>query len=345
MNPSGGGAGLIHPFDTAAWKRWQQGRQPVYRRLRRSRTRPTPWTLSTGDEPEILVTMQAGSRSWTAAVLAPLGHLHRAEVAVLADGDRRDTIPGPARTAPVHTVRDLVDQLGPAPVVVVPTSIGEPHELAIAAARATGGRLFVVQHGLVTPFAPPLPRDCTLLAWSEADGAFWRAGRSDVHVEVVGSQLLWEAAQAAGEVPVADGPPLFLGQLHAAELTRRDLSAVSFGFCRDHDARYRPHPAEIDLASRVQHALWRRRGIRFDDSGVPLERSPAPVAAIFSTGVLEAAAAGRPGWVHHPRPPGWLSQMWERYGLSRWGDPPSAPPPTPPVEPARKIAALIAQAV
>ena len=60
----------------------------------------------------------------------------------------------------------------------------------------------MVQHGALTPYAPPLPDDCTVLAWSEADGEFWRSGRDDVRIETVGSQLLWEAGDhMTGLVP------------------------------------------------------------------------------------------------------------------------------------------------
>ena len=34
----------------------------------------------------------------------------------------------------------------------------------------------VVQHGILTPFMAPLPVGAHLLAWSEADAAFWASG-------------------------------------------------------------------------------------------------------------------------------------------------------------------------
>ena len=48
--------------------------------------------------------------------------------------------------------------------------------------------------------------------------------------------------------------------------------------------------------------------------------------SVFSTGVLEAAAQGRDAWVDFPRPPAWLGEFWERYGMHRFG---GAPTPAP----------------
>ena len=41
---------------------------------------------------------------------------------------------------------------------------------------------------------PPCTKVCPVEAtWTEADGAYWTAGRQDVEVTAVGSQLLWVA--------------------------------------------------------------------------------------------------------------------------------------------------------
>ena len=57
-----------------------------------------------------------------------------------------------------------------------------------------------------------------------------------------------------------------------------------------------------------------------DRSGTPLRELGAPVVSVFSTGVLEAAAAGLPAWVLLRRSARRGSpEFWERYGMSRWG--------------------------
>lgn len=338
--------GLTYPEDLGAWQAWQDRRQSIPRRLRRryAGDEPDPVLATTDARPEVIVAFRSTSASKSAALLEPIPHLGSLGLGLLSDQDRGALVDRATRSRSVATTSDVLCAPGDAVDALVPSGIGRPNQLAIATARATGGRVFVAQHGLLTPFTPPLPRDCTLLAWTEADGAFWRSGRNDVTVEVVGSQLLWNAARREG-APVDPGTrPTFLGQLHAAELDRRDLARVSFEFCRTVDGTYRPHPAEVDKASRIRHAIWRRRGVRFDTSGVSLENLATPVAAIFSTGVLEAAAAGRPAWVYHPNPPTWVAEMWDRYGLRRWGDDPTPALPLPDVEPAERIATILGAA-
>ena len=154
---------------------------------------------------------------------------------------------------------------------------------------------------------------------------------------MVGSQLLWEAG--AGATAVTDDRPTFLGQLHSAEIGRAAMARFTGAFCRRENLRYRPHPGETDRLSRWQHALWRRRGIAFDESGLPLRDLPTPVVSVFSTGVLEAATRGVPAWVAFDRPPAWLAEFWERYGMSQYGGPPTAAPTRPETEPAALVAA------
>src|SRR5699024_11879747 len=80
----------------------------------------------------------------------------------------------------------------------------------------------VVQHDVLTPFAPPLPPDTTLLSWTAEDGEFHRSERDDIDVRVVGSQRLWQARHdAADQEPVRDGRPGCLGQRHSSTLPRR----------------------------------------------------------------------------------------------------------------------------
>ncbi len=89
------------------------------------------------------------------------------------------------------------------------------------------------------------------------------------------------------------------------------------------------------------HARWEKAGIAIDRSGVPLRELGAPVVSVFSTGVLEAAAAGLPAWVTLADPPSWLQEFWDRYGLAPWGGPPTAPPERREVEPSRAVAEVV----
>lgn len=225
-------------------------------------------------------------------------------------------------------------------------------EVAFRWAESVGARFNVVQHGLLAQQAPSLPQGSHLLAFTDQDAAWWTHHRADVSTEVVGSQLLWRAAASApaqgadsrGHRP-AEGPGVFLGQLHGAELPRKDFAAAAMQYCQETGATYRPHPAETDKLSRCTHQLWRRGGIRIDASGRPLPATTGPVASVFSTGVLEAACMGRDAWVVHPDPPPWLQEFWHRYGMSRWTPGNTAPPTAALVqsklEPARAVAEAI----
>ena len=185
-------------------------------------------------------------------------------------------------------------------------------------------RFSVVQHGLMTPWAPPLSDGDHLLAWSEADGHYWSADRPSITWEVVGPQMLWEADQQP-RLAVADDRPIMLGQLHGIELDRMDKLRVYRDFCSDWRADYRPHPNESDVLSKAGHAWLRRRGVAFEASGRPVTELARPVVSIFSTGTLEAAQRGLPAWVHHPDPPSWVADFWGRYGLSPSGSAPTKP--------------------
>ena len=111
--------------------------------------------------------------------------------------------------------------------------------------------------------------------------------------------------------------------------------------CRKRGAVYRPHPSERDVTSRAVLAAYERAGVTVDRAGVPLVELASPVVSVFSTGVLEAAARGRDAWVDFPRPPAWLGEFWERYGMHRLGDSPTPAPARPAVEPARRVAELV----
>lgn len=384
--------GLNHPEDLELWRTWQRSRRRGRRarhalghvaadalhRLRPGtgrREEPAPtWTLSTraavpgGDGHEggrVLVVLDAATPTVRASLLTPLPYL-TGPVQVLAPAGL--TLPETGGPAWEHrTVTDLGAVIGPDTVDAV-VSIGQHldtaervHALALEHAIPQ----YVVQHGVLTPFTPPLPREAILLAWSEADARYWSAGRRDVGVADVGSKLLWQAGHDAGTTAGSaagneagrgtaagpdDGPgavdpgarPVFLGQIHGAELSRRVTVGAAMRFCREHGALYRPHPAETDVVSRALHALMRRRGIEFATDEVPLAELDAPVVAVFSTGILEAAARGLPAWAYGPHAPGWVHELWERYGMRRYGG--SEPTPAPrraDAEPAAQIARLL----
>lgn len=334
--------GLTHPADLDAWRTWQRGTDPVAR-LRAVRGRgtdqasPTSATLvSAVERPRHLVVVESANPSSRAALLRVLNHLPGGGLLVPTSLD-----PASLGARGTSTEVDLGGdhpRLGDVGAVVAAghyTGLGGAMH-AWAARR--GARFVTVQHGLLTPHAPPLAPGTALLAWSAADAEFWRSDRDDVTTHVVGSQLLREAAARPATVD-PDDRPVFLGQLHGAELSRWGMARTAGGFCRATGATYRPHPSERDRLSRWQHALWRRRGIEVEGPGAPLSSVDRPVVGMFSTGVLEAAARGIPGWVTHVSPPPWLEEFWERYGLSRWGDDPTPAPSLPPVEPAAAIAA------
>lgn len=336
--------GLIHASDLDAWRRWQQSRH----RLRQVRhaVRPGPgpqperFVLTTYDpEPRLLVALDSSSPTSLASLVEPLDQLDL-PLAVLSPGPAPDLARPPRTQQDVGTeLPDLLREVG----AVVSLGHYLPRgELAHHWARTLRARSVVVQHGALTPYAPPLPPGARLLAWSDADADFWRSGRTDVEHEVVGSQLLWRAADQRAE-PGADTRLTYLGQMHAAELSRARLVRAAAAHCRGHDAVYRPHPSERDRLSRLAHDGFRRLGITVDGS-TPLVDLAGPVVSVFSTGVIEAAAQGRDAWVDFPRPPAWLAEFWERYGMHRSGSAPTPPPPRPAVEPARRIAEALREA-
>jgi hypothetical protein len=137
---------------------------------------------------------------------------------------------------------------------------------------------------------------------------------------------------------------VYLGQGHAAEISRARLAHAGLTTCRKHGAVYRPHPSERDVTSRAVLAAYARAGVAVDTSRIPLVDLQAPIVSVFSTGVLEAASRGRDAWVDFPRPPAWLGEFWERYGMQRLGSAPTAAPALPDQEPARRIAEILIEA-
>lgn len=351
------GHGLRHPADLVAWRRWHESRHPVRGAARavRAQLRPpaagSADVLSPGQGADLLVAVEAPHASVDRAVVAPLAHLDPARTTVVAPVGWQPPAAFAGHTRRTVALPEVATLDGHRSVLAAGhyTEIGAA---AFALADARDLPFHVSQHGALTPFAPPLPRAARLLAWSERDGDFWTSGRHDVTVTTTGSQLLW----AAGEV-LASGAPapsptravaslglVYLGQGHAAEIPRARLAHAALRTCREHGAVYRPHPSERDVTSRAVLAAYRRSGITLDTGGTPLVDLEAPVVSVFSTGVLEAAARGRDAWVDFPRPPAWLGEFWERYGMHRLGGSPTPAPARSADEPARRVAEVVTAA-
>ena len=350
---------LLFPQRLAPWRAWEGS----HHRLRRARAAvalasgrvlhggaggPEAVIASRGGAPRVAVVVDAPTSSQQAALIAPLAHLR--DVVVVCPPEVLALLDGPdgaggagARPAPGWDVVPLSAAGVAERLDSVTDVLAVGHYLPLGAgayrwAQSHGARFVVVQHGILTPFMAPLPVGAHLLAWSEADAAFWASGRRDVSHEVVASQLLWRAAQEPPADAGSDAAPTFLGQLHGVELGRAYMTATSHDFCRATGALYRPHPAERDRLSRWTHAAWEREGMTIDRSGTPLVETRSPVVSVFSTGVLEAAARGLAAWVHAPGAPDWLNALHARYSMSPWGASPTPPPPATGQEPARTVA-------
>lgn len=356
--------GLRHPQDMEAWRRWERP-GPLHRgvaALRRRGKAPEPEPLvvalaqppagaigsrglcdGPGSQVRVLAVMDSASPSNRAAVLEAARLLPVHEVAFLGP---RQALAACGLGGPGTKAVPWVSARADLPAVDRVLSIGAHLQAGCEAsqwAQDRGIQQVVVQHGLLTPWAPPLPEGATLLSFTEQDGRFWASGRSDIAVRTVGSQALWSAAVGAAEAPEAQLAEqrllVFLGQMHGRELPRRQIVGQTLGFLRrEPQSVYRPHPSEKDALSRAIHAGMRRRGVRFQDASVPLASTEADVVSVFSTGVLEAAQRGRRAWVHHDDPPPWLVEFWDRYGLARWGQKPTRPVRWAETEPARAVA-------
>lgn len=292
----------------------------------------------------VLVVMDQLTPSGRAAVCAPLAHLDPATTAILApvsdldlptDGEWDkvvwDRVKGPSTAQLPATIQEVI-------------SLGSYMGLGMQAARWARQhdiRHNVVQHGLLTPWSPPAADGDRLLAWTQEDADYWRSGNSTVTTEVVGSQMLWAAAHQP-PAQLLDERAVMLGQLHGIELTKRQTFQTYWRFCRANDVDYRPHPNEVDVASRAAHTVMRRGGITFEESGRSLVDLGRPVVSIFSTGSLEAAHRGLPAFVYHPSPPEWVRDFWSRYRLSQWGGSPTPAWHRPDREPADAIASTVA---
>ncbi len=350
-----GGPLFRQPHDLPAWHQWQRSQQPWARRIK-SRLRPasqsTRWLVTGGEPIHTLVALESFGPTQLSALVEPMASRPGLSgIGYLVPAPDHPELPGLGE----HIMREEVaDAPGQPPVALVDLAqvlaVGDylgSGRLARHWALQTGARFVVAQHGLLAHQAPPLPADCELMAYTDQDAAWWTTDRPDVQTSTVGLQILWNAVDRTSSDPETvsshDAPGVFLGQLHGAELSRGDFARAALEYCRATGAVYRPHPAETDRLSRMMHAWWEKRGVQIDRSGRPLKQSRGPVAAVFSTGVLEAAYAGRDAWVVHRDPPAWLEGFWDRYGLSRWTPHEPAPAPTRPPElpataPARSIA-------
>ena len=357
---------LKYPQDLDAWQAWQRRQKKLkwakYKlnsllASARSRTvaeEPVRGLLYTrGTKPQVLIVMDSFSPTNRNAILEPLKHLDAVDVALWVPEDASDYLDG-QYASERYSRKDWSEQeisgdelmrlLPDIRIVLSAAQFLSRGAVAYEFSRAIGAEYWMVQHGLLVPQAPPLPVGCTLLAFSEADAEFWASGRRDVTTHAVGSQLLYLAAQKAAGAEAQkqnDLEPIFLGQMHGAELPRASFAFAAHSFLKKYGGIYRPHPSEKDKLSVLTHKLWEKEGIRIDRSGTPLNEVPNPVVSIFSTGVLEAAIRGIPAWVYHPAPPAWLVEFWDRYGMNRWGSEPTPAPVQPEKEPARRIAELI----
>lgn len=357
---------LKYPLDLDAWQAWQRRQKKLkwakYKLKAlldsaRSRTvaeEPVHGLLYTrGTKPQVLIVMDSFSPTNRNAILEPLKHLDAVDVALWVPEDASEYLDG-QYVSERYSRKDWTEQeisgdelmrlLPDIRIVLSAAQFLSRGAVAYEFSRAIGAEYWMVQHGLLVPQAPPLPVGCTLLAFSEADAQFWASGRRDVTTHAVGSQLLYLAAQKAAGAESQkqnDLEPIFLGQMHGAELPRASFAYASHSFLKKFGGVYRPHPSEKDKLSVLTHKLWEKEGIRIDRSGTPLNEVPNPVVSIFSTGVLEAAIRGIPAWVYHPAPPAWLVEFWDRYGMNQWGQEPTPAPVQPKKEPAQRIAELM----
>lgn len=355
--------GLKYPSDLDAWARWQANGnllrkakdsvRELQNRVRKPAQQEQASTVqgvlhSASEAPKALFILDSTTPTAMSSLIRPLRYMPEGSYAVWAPEDVSAHLPSAN-----WQVQELVDQqIGfRLPHLTYVVALGHYMDRGNAGyryAQSRSIRFVTVQHGLNTPYAPPLAPGTHLLAFSEADAQFWISGRTDVTYDVVGSQLFWEASKAAeSQAPSIelDSRPIFLGQMHGAELPRHAYASAGYTFCKQNDARYRPHPSEKDKLSVLTHRLWAKMGIDVDSGEVPLSEVSAPVVSIFSTGVLEAAIRGVPSWVYHSNPPAWLEEFWDRYGMNRWGGEPTPAPVLPDIEPAQKIAHIITQSL
>lgn len=338
---------LIHPRSLEGWQQWRRSRRRVpgiHRTRPVDEGVPEGFVLHTreGEGPaRTLLGIDTADGAVHGGLPAVLPYVQGDALVITPAGLTLEALQGPGWSRRPLTSSSALDGLGITSVLTLGWHLEVGQELH-AWAHRTGVPGAVVQHDVLTPYAPPLPPEVTLLAWTEDDGDFHRAGRGDVEVEVVGSQRLWQAAheENGAEVPES-ARPVFLGQLAALALPRRVTVGAAHSYCRAEGALYRPGPGETDRGARAAHALLRRRGIEFQEPPLAVAEQRGPVVSVLSADILEAAVRGIPAWVHAPRAPGWVAEHWERYGMRPLGGEPTPAPLVGADEPARLIAQIL----
>ena len=235
------------------WRRWHERRQGWLRHLRVRLASDAGARLSVHASTDIdkgrpvIVALDSASPSQRASLLRPAEILMQRGIPV--------AVVAPEAVEPQLRTRGL----SPAGNIGVQgwdvTGLPPPLSVLSAGHYLTAGWVgwklsvaheipyLVVQHGVLTPHAPPPPAHAHLLVWNSKDGGFWSSGRREIATTVVGSQGLWEAAQV--RVVVDPQAPLhFLGQLHGAELPRAVTLRTVQALRTEGNFVYRPHPGE-----------------------------------------------------------------------------------------------------
>ncbi|MDA8290621.1 MAG: RNA-binding protein [Actinomycetota bacterium] len=339
--------GLLAHDTVASWRGWRARASTGGDGVRRAAAPREEYRLFTyaGAPLEgcpVLVALDDLAPTRAAALLGPADVLASRGVptALLAPGGLADALAGRGVRPVASDGGGLREPIVPAVVLAMSHAVGAG-AAAWQVARRAGACFMVVQHGVVTPYAPPLPAGGVLLAWSDSDAAFWIAGRDDVEVDVVGSELLWTARHSHVPREAAGDRVCFLGQLHGAELDREVTVRTVSEISRSREVLYRPHPAEQDAGSLLHHERWRRSGVTVGSAAVPLVEEEGPVVGIFSTGILEAAAGGLEAFAACVRPPAWVESLWSRYEMSPFGANEPTRVRVPATRPASRIADLV----
>ncbi|MGL5810858.1 MAG: hypothetical protein ACRCYQ_13020 [Nocardioides sp.] len=334
--------GLVHPDDLSAWRRERAalaGRGRLSIGLRELAHDPRFELFIGGTSPRLLIALESVAMADRMAVLAPLEHLDLTRVAILAPMGAGAVVPQHPWVTKILFPEELTryfDSMGAVLATSHHTDVGAS---AYDFSQAVKAPFFVIQSTVLTPHSAPLAPEGQPLAWTDADATFWQEGSARAHQKatVVGSQLLWSAAQHALPEPDPATATTYLGQLHEPHLGYKQMAKAAEDFCLRHGAVYRPHPAENDRRVRSVHERLVRLGVSLDQSSTPVGRFDGPVVGAYSTGVLEAAARGLPAWVEFPQPPAWLRELWERYRMFQHGGEPTPPPVVTGFEPAYAV--------
>ena len=213
------------------------------------------------------------------------------------------------------------------------------------AARASveePARFVTAQHGLLTPYAPPLAEGTTLLAWSEADADFWRSGRDDVADRSPSARSCCgrpaSAAACHGRPGRCPGLPRPAARGRAAHASCRRAAEA---FCRESGAIYRPHPSERDRRLSGAHTRRRGRG----DHRRPVRHARCASSAPGRERLLHRGARGRrarPARLGRlPRRAAVAAGVLAALRHAPAGEAPDARPRRPAVEPARRAASVL----